>query len=70
MDILLWWALFSCITFLCCTHFIRYGDGLEIEEYGRDDWVTVILFSTFFPIGWIVLFCKYVWPLLIKKRRN
>lgn len=67
-DILLWWALFSCVTFLCIVSITRHVDNIEVKDYDKQEWVTLSVVSILFPFGvWLIL-QEVVWPWLIKKR--
>lgn len=66
IGFLTWWALpsLTCLLILLRT----WDDFYKIEEYSEDDWAGVIGCSLIWPIGFIVIFVKMVWPALIRER--
>ena len=57
------------ITALLLMYAHRSENGEPVEFWEAADWEALGFFSLFYPFGLFVLFCEYVWPLLLRERR-
>lgn len=65
---ILFWLLFSFISFLGLAHIMRKKELMPIEDWNANVWQAVSILSIIFPIGIIAYVVQFIWPWLVKER--